>query len=413
MSKSFSIPAVFLSVDSVSVKDNTGTAVATPPYTASTGGIRWAVALPAGYTFSIVVTTPTVGPAPVAAPAAVDLSPVLAAIAASAGGALPGETKLFTGTLPAGYTKVSGAPPSYGAALWAYMTGNIAAGPSTETDSGSSAILAPDGLVYDLAWARGDTIKFSQLDPITMVWTLKSPPPEAQVNITPFAICALPNGKILKVGSYNNGMNNNCFVYSPAANAWSQVLTKPGQLGANASGNLHPVLVSLGDGKVFVHDGAYGAPGGCYLYDSVANTWTTLAVSPIPDRTMGLISGALLPSGDVLIVCVNGTTYKWRRSTLTWTTSSPNVPGAAGYSSFRCIPCAGGAYVLFVNKKVTYLEASDTWTGSETLPITFQPSAMIGAAALPDGSLIVGMNSTFVRYMGNYVSKTPYYASKG
>lgn len=349
------------------------------------------------------------------AAARVDILAAVAAITSTAGTggttAVSGDVKLCAGALPAGYTRITGDAPTWAAAAYAYTPGNSNASTAAGSFSSGTAVLAANGKIYDIAFNQSSGVLFSQFDPATAAWSQKAIPPQLSVSITPYSLCALPDGRLFRVNSYNSGMNNSCYTYNTTTDAWTQVATKPGAVGANASGALAPALVSLGDGRVFVHDGYTGPVGGCYLYNSGTNAWTTLPTSPIPSLAGSQITGALLPSGNVLLITASGVGYIYNPTSGAWSTP-PAVPNATGFTALRAIPCAGGAFVIFNGKKHTYSESANAWVGLETMPISFQSTSLLGAAKLPDGSILIGMNDTFIRNMSGFVSKTPYYATK-
>jgi hypothetical protein len=282
---------------------------------------------------------------------------VLAAVAASGGGAEPGEVKTFAldaaGNVPAGYAQINGPGnmPVVMGGLLAYF-GNSKGSPSVNT--GSSNVVARGN---EAIWSNGGAV---------YSWTVEGGLTSLSLPAVPTGgmatLAFLPSGRLLSAGSMNGSFGStSCYAGNFATVTWNQVAPLAVSRGWAS-------LVALKDGKVACIGGSnavyYQINAANLLatvetYNESNNTWTTGTSAPV----RGIGQAVLLPSGLVLWV---PTAY------------SPD----------------GSTLVTNTNRAWLYNPTDSSWVETDSMPVGVTLNASSALVADAAGALLVGVSGT-------------------
>jgi hypothetical protein len=289
-------------------------------------------------------------------------------------------------------------------------------------------------LLLPLPSFADDGLAWTKLDPVL--------PGRAWYSMAP-----LPNDSAIACFGGRSGGDwdgtTSCDIYDPIAMAWS-----PGpDLPAGASPRLAGIAVPLPDGKVLYCGGmsgnkTYGSSLAdylvdCYLYDPAANAWTRTGDLPADSRFLSTECNAVVLNDGRVLVCGGAQLFKGGPSTIA--ASALFDPGTGGWTatppmnvrrfhfgapvllpSGRVLVCGGysvpGPYAPTVVSNHTdtaeiYDPLANTWTFTDPLPLVpsetsasgtpIDPSfgsrrAFHGTIALPNGKvLVIGGSGAF------------------
>lgn len=207
----------------------------------------------------------------------------------------------------------NGRPDVYGSELYDPATGTWSATGDQIGFGGGSAVVLPDGTVFD---------KVAVYDPVSGAWTaIAKKNYEDKAGGAPVV---LPDGKVLVAGGYGDwdgeedpsfAFTDSAEVYDPATGSWTEVA------------NMHEpsradMATPLPDGTALV----VGRYGSWEIYDPATGTWTAL-VKP----TESGFPRTVLSDGTVLMIdCTAAALYDPRTASLT---AVSRIPRCADTSS--------------------------------------------------------------------------------
>jgi N-acetylneuraminic acid mutarotase len=251
----------------------------------------------------------------------------------------------------------------------------------------------PDGRIYVIGGVTQTSPPYNPVntvevyDPSANAWSAVAPMPVARYNLA----AATANGLIYAVGGYNNGDLSNVEAFNPITNTWTELAPMP-------TARMNLALAVGRDGRIYAIGGDTAAGGHdvgtVEAYDPTSNTWSTGFPSmPTPRQDFAGLRGS-----NGLIYAIAGLTNNgspvyqdtaevYDSSAQSWSTLAPlptalQNPGAAtGFDGTIYVMGGANASTIY-DFNYAYNVASNTWSSIAPLPI---PTANGGAAIGGDG----------------------------
>jgi hypothetical protein len=226
--------------------------------------------------------------------------------------------------------------------------------------------------------------------PATGTWAATSSPPWAPAVAEGLFAVALTDGRVLIGGPSMTAGDHaaNAWFYQPSApngGSWSEAPAIP-------SAQVYAAAGRLGDGRVVVAGGGY-ASAAVYIFDPVANAWTTKNPLPYPmagGLMVTLKDGRVLLLGGYAYGSTNQAFYVYNTSLDTWTLGPITAGGygqaAAVLADGRVLIAGGGSNTLGPSANAILFDpASFTY---KLLPSMSTARAGLALVALKNGLVL-------------------------
>jgi N-acetylneuraminic acid mutarotase len=205
------------------------------------------------------------------------------------------------------------------AAAWT----NWVSGTPTPVANAQQAAATIDGVLYMVGgFNTGVLANLSAYDPVTKVWTTKSPMPQPRYAGNGAGVI---NGKLYVAGGWTPSNpalpHNDLFIYDPVSNSWTSGASLSHLSGCGATGVI--------DGKLYVYSPCNGFSGYVQtldVYNPATNAWTNLASSAAQHVKpgWGVINSKLYIAGGGTATANAGNAVEvYDPVANTWTTLAP------------------------------------------------------------------------------------------